>query len=86
MTYVITAACTDVMDLSCTEVCPVDCIHPRGDEADFVLFRQLFIDPRQCIDCDACREVCPVDAIYAEEDLPPDQVGAAMTNLAHFKK
>lgn len=86
MTYVITDACVDVMDLSCVDVCPVDCIHPRADEADFAAVRQLFIDPRRCIDCDACREVCPVSAIHAEEDLPPDLIGAAALNAAHFKR
>lgn len=86
MTYVITEACVDVMDLSCTEVCPVDCIHPRGDEPAFSRVLQLFIDPRNCIDCDACREVCPVSAIYAEEDLPPELVPAAALNAAHFRR
>lgn len=86
MSFVITDACVDVMDRSCVEVCPVDCIHPRADEKDATFFRQLFIDPRRCIDCDACREVCPVDAIYAEEDLPPDLVGAATRNADHFRK
>jgi ferredoxin len=28
---------------------------------------QLFIDPEECIDCDACVEVRPVDAIFAED-------------------
>lgn len=27
MTYVITEACIEVMDKSCVDVCPVDCIH-----------------------------------------------------------
>ena len=31
---------------------------------------ELFIDPEECIDCDACVEVCPVDAIFAEDQLP----------------
>ena len=45
MTYIIGEACIDVKDLSCLNVCPVDCIH----EAD----RMLVIDPAECIDCAA---------------------------------
>ena len=32
MTYVIAEPCIDVTDLTCVEVCPVDCIHPTEDE------------------------------------------------------
>jgi NAD-dependent dihydropyrimidine dehydrogenase PreA subunit len=32
MTYVIADPCIDVKDLSCIEVCPVDCIHPTAEE------------------------------------------------------
>ena len=28
MTYVINELCIGVKDISCVEVCPVDCIHP----------------------------------------------------------
>ena len=38
MTYIIAEPCIDIKDLSCVDVCPVDCIH----EAD----RILVIDPR----------------------------------------
>jgi len=30
----------------------------------------LYIDPVECIDCDACRGECPVEAIFHEEDVP----------------
>ncbi|WP_242022279.1 ferredoxin family protein [Gimesia chilikensis] len=30
----------------------------------------LYIDPEECIDCDACRAECPVDAIFFEDDVP----------------
>jgi NAD-dependent dihydropyrimidine dehydrogenase PreA subunit len=66
MTYVIAEPCIDVKDLSCIEVCPVDCIHPTDHEPDFADVSQLFIDPEECIDCDACVEACPVDAIFRE--------------------
>ena len=71
MTYVIADPCIDVKDLSCIEVCPVDCIHPTADEPGFADANQLFIDPEECIDCDACVEACPVDAIFAEDQWPP---------------
>ena len=43
MTYIIAEPCIDIKDLSCVDVCPVDCIH----EAE----RILVIDPEECIDC-----------------------------------
>ena len=65
MTYVITEPCIDVIDKSCVEVCPVDCIHfEEGTD------RKLYIDPDECIDCGACEPVCPVTAIFAEDDVP----------------
>jgi NAD-dependent dihydropyrimidine dehydrogenase PreA subunit len=67
MPYVIASPCIDVMDKSCTEECPVDCIY-EGD-------RKLYINPKECIDCGACEPVCPVEAIsqdrrVADEDQP----------------
>ena len=35
MTRVITSKCIGTKDVSCVDVCPVDCIHPKKDEADF---------------------------------------------------
>lgn len=55
MPYVIASPCIDVMDKSCTEECPVDCIYEGG--------RKLYINPKECIDCGACEPVCPVEAI-----------------------
>ena len=43
MPYVIAAACIDVMDRSCMDECPVDCIF-EGD-------RKLYVNPFECIDC-----------------------------------
>ena len=48
MTYIIAEPCIDILDKSCVDVCPVDCIH----EAD----RMLVIDPEECIDCFAPEE------------------------------
>ena len=64
MAYVIGAPCVDVMDLACTETCPVECMQYE-EGAD----RKLYIDPDECIDCGACEEACPVDAVFADDDL-----------------
>ena len=70
MAYVIAEPCIGQKDNSCVEVCPVDCIHPTPDEPDYDNVEQLYIDPDECIDCDACVEACPVDAIFAEHEIP----------------
>jgi ferredoxin len=43
-------------------VCPVECFYQ--DEW------MLYIDPDECIDCDACIQECPVAAIFNEHDVP----------------
>ncbi|HKA27277.1 MAG TPA: hypothetical protein VKD88_07880 [Gaiellaceae bacterium] len=48
MTYIIAEPCIDIKDLSCVDVCPVDCIHEFE--------RILIIDPEECIDCFAPTE------------------------------
>ena len=35
MAYVIAEPCVGTKDTACVDVCPVDCIHPRKDEAEF---------------------------------------------------
>ena len=68
MAYVITDTCTK--DEHCIETCPVNCIHPTKDEADFAAVPQLYVNAAECIDCGACVPVCPVSAIFALDDLP----------------
>ena len=63
MTYIITEPCVGTKDVSCADVCPVDCIHPAPGEEHHEESTILYIDPAECIDCDACVEACPVDAI-----------------------
>jgi NAD-dependent dihydropyrimidine dehydrogenase PreA subunit len=48
VTYIIAEPCIDIKDLSCVDVCPVDCIHEFE--------RILIIDPEECIDCFAPTE------------------------------
>ncbi|WP_099040436.1 ferredoxin [Mycobacterium neglectum] len=62
MPYVIAGPCIDVMDRSCIEECPVDCIY-EGE-------RKLYINPAECIDCGACEPVCPVEAISQDRRVP----------------
>src|SRR5438105_15842154 len=85
MTYVIAEPCIDLKDLSCVEVCPVDCIHPTENEPGFAEVNQLFIDPEECIDCDACVEACPVDAIFAEDHLPEEWRHFTRINADYYK-
>jgi NAD-dependent dihydropyrimidine dehydrogenase PreA subunit len=46
MAYVVTDACVDILDQSCVEECPVDCIY-QGD-------RMMYIHPDECVDCGKC--------------------------------
>ena len=47
MAYVIAEPCIGQKDNSCVEVCPVDCIHPTPDEADYDSVEMLYIDPEE---------------------------------------
>jgi ferredoxin len=85
MAYVISEPCIGTKDASCTEVCPVDCIHPTPDEADWAEHEQLYIDPDECIDCDACVVSCPVDAITAEDEVPTEWRRYIEVNAAYFR-
>jgi ferredoxin len=85
LAYVIAEPCIGEKDNSCVEVCPVDCIHPTPDEAGYDKVEQLFIDPDECIDCDACVEACPVDACFAEDQLPDEWSKYTQINLDYYK-
>ncbi len=45
---------------------------------------RLYIDPEECIDCDACVEACPVDACFAEDQLPDEWQKFAAINAEYF--
>jgi ferredoxin len=62
MAYVVTSNCDGCRFTDCVEVCPVNCFY--GDE------KMLYINPNECIDCDACVPACPVEAIYSQDDCP----------------
>ena len=76
MPYVIAAPCIDVMDKSCIEECPVDCIY-EGD-------RKLYVNPKECIDCGACEPVCPVEAITQDRRVAPEFADFVADNRRFF--
>jgi len=84
MAYVITEACTK--DELCVEACPVDCIHPKKDEAGFEEAKHLFVEPDDCIDCGACVPVCPSNAVFPLDELPAELAHFAAENAAHYGK
>jgi ferredoxin len=70
MAWVITRLCRDCVDMSCVEVCPVDCIYEyRGDDRESFP-NQLYIDPEECINCGVCEPECPWEAIFEDEQVP----------------
>jgi ferredoxin len=70
MPWVITSLCRDCVDMSCVEVCPVDCIYEyTGDDRESWP-NQLYIDPEECIDCGVCEPECPWEAIFEDERVP----------------
>lgn len=75
--HVITDGCADVLDLSCVEACPVDCIY-IGDS-------MAYIHPNECIQCGQCAAACPVGAIFAISDLPQDLQHFAGINSQYFE-
>jgi ferredoxin len=86
MTYVIAEPCIGTKDTACVDVCPVDCIHPKTDEDEFEGAEMLYIDPDECIDCNACVPACPVEAIFAEEDVPEQWSDYLEINAEWYRK
>jgi ferredoxin len=62
MAYVVTAPCFGCKYTDCVAVCPCEAFH-EGE-------KMLYIDPDDCIDCDACVSECPVEAIFHEDNVP----------------
>ncbi len=76
MPYVIAEPCIDVMDKSCVDECPVDCIYEGS--------RKLYINTKECIDCGACEPVCPVEAISQDRRVDEDFVEHVQDNDDFF--
>ena len=70
MAFTITQLCTDCKDISCTQVCPVDCIYEYTGDDPSIPKNMLLIDPDECIDCNACVPECPWEAIFPNEEVP----------------
>ena len=86
MAYVIAEPCIGTKDSACVDACPVDCIHPKKDEAGYGRSElQLFIDPGGVyrLRARACRFVRS-SAIYAGDDLPEKWAEYQTKNAAHF--
>ena len=79
MTFVITNACIDVMDQSCIEVCPVDCIYREDGD------RMCYVEPNECIDCGVCELACPVGAIFDGSAVPGESDAFTAINALWFK-
>ena len=62
MAYVVCEPCRDCKYTDCVVVCPMDCFYQ--DET------MLYIDPHDCIDCEACVPECPVEAIFHDAMCP----------------
>lgn len=78
MSYIIGKNCVGCVDGGCLKVCIVNCIHgpidPNGMSLELegmtpeeLAGKQLYINPKTCINCAACIPECPVDAIYKSE-------------------
>jgi NAD-dependent dihydropyrimidine dehydrogenase PreA subunit len=76
--YVIAEPCIDIMDKSCMDECPVDCIYEGG--------RKLYINPVECIDCGACEPVCPVEAITQDRAVEEGHEAFVEDNARFFDK
>ena len=76
MTFVVTDACIDVLDRSCLEECPVDCIY-EGD-------RKMYVNPVECIDCGACEQACPTGAAVADRLIAGTDAAWNTTDNAAF--
>jgi ferredoxin len=72
MACVVTEPCVGCKYTDCVVVCPCDCFY--GDE------KQLYIDPVDCIDCEACVPECPVEAIYVDGNVPAKWAGFIQLN------
>src|SRR3954465_6583837 len=86
MAYVVCEPCRDCKYTDCVVVCPCDCFYQ--DE------HQLYIDPVECIDCEACVPECPVEAIFSDINVPnpwsnsvhlnPERVSSLKANGGHI--
>jgi len=84
MPSVIIDTCTK--DNKCVAVCQRKNIHPRENEPDYALVKQLFINPKRCLACGSCISVCEHKAIFPADELPEDKKHFAEINAAYYRK
>lgn len=72
MTHVVAEPCFNCKYTDCVVVCPVECFYEAPS--------MLYIDPGDCIDCEACVPECPVEAIFHEDNLPEKWVEYTAAN------
>lgn len=66
MAFVVQSACVKCKYGDCVEVCPVSCFFEGPD--------MLYINPEECIDCNACVPACPVEAIVSIEEASQEWI------------
>ena len=59
---VVTKPCEGCKFTDCVVVCPCDCFREGAN--------MLYIEPDDCIECEACIYECPVEAIYYKDNVP----------------
>ena len=64
MTHVVAERCFECKSTECVAVCPADCFREGR--------QMLYIEPDECIDCEACVPECPEEAIFHEDNLPEE--------------
>src|SRR5213079_1142861 len=72
MTHTVCEPCYDCKYTDCCVVCPVECFYQDD--------MMLYIDPIDCIDCEACVPECPVEAIFVESAVPPQWASFTQLN------
>jgi ferredoxin len=72
MAYVVTQPCFGCKYTDCVVVCPCECFY-EGE-------KMLYIEPSECIDCEACVAECPVEAIFYEDNVPAEWHGFIALN------
>ena len=78
MTHVVAEPCSGCRYTDCVVVCPVECFY-EGEQ-------MLYIQPEECIDCEACVPECPVEAIYHEDNLPEEWASYTALNAEMAEK
>jgi ferredoxin len=77
MTHTVMEHCANCKYMDCVDVCPVSAFHESPE--------RVYINPEECIDCDACAPECMNEAIVADEDLSDMQIDVIEFNREKCK-